>query len=155
MAWYSYFLMNVPESLIMLALPFVLFGISIRSNLKSMLIFAFLQGSVAFILSTFLQTSLKPFLTLFLFFFLVFFIFRFQLLKSLVITLTSFIFLVIFEIITTLSVVQFLNLSYEELFNNSWMRIMASLIMVQIPMILTIILLLKFNLKIKLPAFLR
>lgn len=155
MAWYSYFLMNVPESLIMLALPFVLFGISIRSNLKSMLIFAVLQGSVAFILSTFLQTSLKPFLTLFFFFFLVFIIFRFQLLKSVVITLTSFIFLVIFEIITTLSVVELLNLSYEELFSNSWMRIMASLIMVQIPMILTIMLLLKFNLKIKLPAFLR
>lgn len=154
MAWYSYFLMNVPETFILLALPFVLFGISIRENLKLMIAFSLTQGLVVFMLSVFMHTSFKPFLTFLSFCLLVFYIFRFNFLKALVITLSTFVFIVVFEVITTLSIVQFLNISYDDIFSNPWLRIIISLIMVQLPMLLTIFVLLKFKLKIKLPAFL-
>ncbi|MFN7249365.1 MAG: hypothetical protein ACK4M9_00995 [Anaerobacillus sp.] len=154
MTWFSYFLMNAPESFILLALPFALFGISIRENLKPLIVFALTQGLVAFMLSVYMHTSFKPFLTFLSFCLLVFYIFRFSFLKALVITLSTFVLLVIFEIITTLSIVQFLNISYDDIFSNPWLRILISLIMVQLPMLLTIFVLLKFKVKIKLPAFL-
>lgn len=155
MAWYSYFLMNVPESFILLALPFVLFGISIKENLKSMLLFAVVQGASIFIISVVMHNPFKPFITFLSFYLLVFLFFRFHLLKTLVITLTTFVFLTVFEIIISLIVYQIIDITFEIVFANPLYRILASFVLVQIPMLLTILVILKFNLKIKLPTFLK
>lgn len=155
MAWYSFFLMNIPETFIIIALPFVLFGLSIQKHFKQMLVFAFTQGAVIFLASVFLQNSFKPFITLLSFYFLVVFIFRFSFLKSLIITLTTFVFLVVIETITTLAIIYFIDISYIELFNNPLLRILTSFVMVQLPMLLIILVLNKCKLTIKLPSYIR
>lgn len=155
MAWYSLIFMNIPETFVLLALPFALLGVSIRGNLKSMIVFSLTQGMLVFLLSVYLHSSVKPFLSLLSFLFLVFFLFRFRFLKALIITLTGFVFLVLFEVVNSLVIVHLLNISFDDIFNNSWLRILVSILAVQIPMLLTMLIILRFKLKIRLPAFLK
>lgn len=153
MAWYSYFLMNVPECLILLFVSLAIFGISIKENLKSCILFAFTQGAFIFWANTYVQNSYKPFLTLISFFVILLIVFRYSLLKTLILTLTSYVLLGVFEVVLFLAYVEIFSASYEELFTIPWKRILASFMFAQLPMLLTLYVLIKFKLKIKLPGF--
>ena len=153
LAWYSYFLMNVPESFILIGVSLAVFGISVKDNLKACIIFAFTQGAIIFVANTLIENSYKPFLTFLSFFIMLMVIFRYSLLKTLIITLTSFVFLGLFEVVFSLTYVHIFPVSYEELLTMPLKRILSSFMFVQVPMLLTLYVLLKFKLKIKLPSF--
>ncbi|GAE29648.1 hypothetical protein [Halalkalibacter hemicellulosilyticus] len=155
MTWYSYLFMSLPETFVLLVVSFVLFGLPIKEKTKSILLFAVIQGVIVFISSLYMQNSLKPFLTFLSFYLLVWLIFRYHPLISLVITLTSFLFLVVFEVTLTFAFIQFFPISYEELFADPWIRIVTSFAMVQIPILLIAWILHKFHWTIRLPAFVR
>ncbi|MFA9456502.1 hypothetical protein ACERJO_06965 [Halalkalibacter sp. AB-rgal2] len=155
MSWYSYLFMSLPETFVLLVVAFVLFGLPIKEKLKSILLFAVIQGAFVFIFSLYMQNSLKPFLSLLSFYLLIWLIFRYHPLISVMITLTSYLFLVIFELTLTFSFIQFYPISYEELFADPWIRIAASFTMVQIPILLIAWVLHKLHWTIRLPAFVR
>ncbi|MCT8139392.1 hypothetical protein H1D32_17785 [Anaerobacillus sp. CMMVII] len=149
MAWFSYFLLSVPEAFLLLTVPFALLGISIKKNLKSMIIFAFVYGGAAFSLSIFLQTSLKPFITITIFSLLVAFFFRFKILHGFIIGLISFVILSIFEMTIILLYIDVFSITYEQIFESPWLRIILGIFAVQLPLLLTTLILLKF--KVRLP----
>ncbi|MDQ0252991.1 signal transduction histidine kinase [Evansella vedderi] len=153
MSWYSYFLLSVPEAFILPLFLFVLFGISIRDKLKPLILFAFIHGGFAFLLSMYFENSYKPFLTFGIFFLLLVILFRFKVLKSLFLTLTAFIALGLFEVLLTLFLINVfpIDLNYAEILSNPWKRILFSYITLQIPLLILTFILLKLRIKIKLP----
>ncbi|OIJ12245.1 hypothetical protein BKP37_14290 [Anaerobacillus alkalilacustris] len=151
MAWYSYFLLSVPEAFFLLTLVFALLGVSIKDKLKSMIAFSFLYGAVAFALTIFVQHSSKPLLTFIAFALFAASIFRFKVINGFIISLIAFVLINIFEIAFILLYLQIFSITIEQILSSTWLRILISYAAVQIPMLLTTLLLLKFNLKIKLP----
>ncbi|WP_062051886.1 hypothetical protein [Bacillus sp. JCM 19034] len=73
MTWYSYFLMTLPETFVLILVALVLFGLPVKEKIRTILLFAAVQGAFAFSFSIFMQNSLKPFFTFFTFFALVIF----------------------------------------------------------------------------------
>ncbi|OIJ20808.1 hypothetical protein BKP45_08415 [Anaerobacillus alkalidiazotrophicus] len=151
MAWYNLFLLSIPEAFILLTLVFMLLGISIKDKLKSILIFSFLYGGVAFTLTLFINITLKPFLTFIAFALFVAVIFRFKLINGFIISLIAFVLINIFEIAFILLYLQIFSITIEQILASPLLRTLISYAAVQIPMLLTTLLLLKFNLKIKMP----
>ncbi|OIJ20806.1 hypothetical protein BKP45_08405 [Anaerobacillus alkalidiazotrophicus] len=151
MAWFSYFLLSVPEAFFMILIAFALVNIAIKENIKSMIIFSFLYGGVAFLLSTYMQTSLKPLITFIIFGLLVAGVFHIKLINGFIISLIAFFFLHTYEIIFILLYVQIFPITIEQIVSSPWLRILAGYFAVQIPILITTLVLLKFNLKIKLP----
>lgn len=153
MTWYSYFLMTLPETFALIMIAFVLFGLPIKRKINSILLFSAIQGVFSFTFSILMQNSLKPFLTLLSFFILVIFIFRYHPFVSLVISLTSYFFLVIFEVSFTFLFLQIFSISYEALFEMPWIRILMSNMVVQLPILILALFIHKFNWVIRLPIF--
>ncbi|MCT2534711.1 hypothetical protein NC661_04780 [Aquibacillus koreensis] len=151
MAWFSYFLLSVPEAFLLLAVSFALFGISISKEIKSMVIFSFLYGGITFSLSIIMQSSLKPLLTFIIFSLLVAYFFRFKLISGIIIGLISFIFLFTFEILMVPLFMQLFSLSVEQIISTPWLRIAAGLFTLHLPMLLLLLFFKLSNLKIKLP----
>ncbi len=151
MAWFSYFLLSVPEAFLLLAVTFVLFGISIKEKLKSIILFAFLWGGVTFTLSVIVinYNSLKPLITITFFALLVKFLFRFKLVHGFILSVIGFIMLILFEIIFLLPLIQVIP--FEQIAASPWLRILAGVLTIHLPLLLTWFILQKFNLKIKMP----
>jgi hypothetical protein len=149
MAWFSYFLLSVPEAFFILAVSFALFGISIKQHLKSMIIFALLYGGAAFTLSIFMNNSFKPILNTIVFALLVAALFRIKFHYGFIISIIGIIFLVLFEIILLLPLTQIIPI--EEIVTNPWIRILAGVLTIHIPMLITILIIQRFKLTIKTP----
>lgn len=151
MTWYSLFLLSIPEALVLILFPIVLFGLSIRDKIKSLLLFALIHGSFAFTVSVFLDQSLKPFLTIGSFLLLTMIIFRVKLLHALIITLTAYITLTFCEVFISLIFIEIFPYTFDEILSTPWIRIIYSYFTAQIPILLTILVLIKFKVNIRLP----
>ncbi|WP_096200341.1 hypothetical protein [Bacillus sp. FJAT-45350] len=149
MEWFSFFLLSFPEAFFMLAVSFALFGISIKKNLKSLLIFSVLYGGVAFTLSIYMMNSVKPLINLTVFALLVVIIFRFKILHGFIIGIIGFILLVFFEIILLLPLTQIIP--FEQIAAGTWSRILAGIITIHIPLLVTLLVIQRFKLVIKIP----
>lgn len=152
MAWFSYFLLSVPEVIFMVTVAFALLGIAIKEKLKSILIFAFIYGAFAFSLSMFFEVAFKPFITFTIFSLLLALIFRFKLHHAFLIGLISFVFLSIYEITFVLLYIELFSISYEQILTTPWLRIALGILAVHVPLLITTLILLKFNLKFKIPS---
>lgn len=151
MAWYSYFLLNVPEDLSMLVLTFVLLGIPIKKNRKSIIWFSFIQGGLTFILNMYMANSFKPLLLFITFSLLVAILFKIKLINSIIITLFAFVSLLLFELtIVTFSLMIF-SLNFDMLLENPSKRILISLCSVTLPMLISAFILNKLQIKVKMP----
>ncbi|MFA9556680.1 hypothetical protein ACERII_05185 [Evansella sp. AB-rgal1] len=149
MEWFSFFLLSFPEAFLMLAVSFALFGISIKENVKSMVIFSLLYGGVAFTLSIFMMNSVKPIINLTVFVLLVVMIFRFKILHGFIIGIIGFILLVFFEIMLLLPLKQIIP--FEQIAANPWLRVLAGIMTIHIPLLVTLLVLQRFKLVIKIP----
>lgn len=149
MAWYSYFLLCVPEALAVTLLSFTLLGISLKENKKSIIYFALTYGLVAFILNIYLVNSLKPILTLFFFSILISFLFKRKLVDGFIIGLTSFVCLILFELTFSLLYTALFDLNYDYLLSHAWQRILVSASTTSIPMLLVALIVYKKNYSIK------
>ena len=85
MEWYSYFLLNVPESFGMIMLTLVLLGIFNKRDKKSIIMFSFINGGVSFTLNIFMANSLKPLLLFIVFSLLVSLLFRQNIINAFII----------------------------------------------------------------------
>lgn len=149
MAWYSYFLLCIPEALAVILLTFTLLGISLKENSKSIMLFAFIYGLAAFILNIFLVNSLKPILTLIFFSILASYLFKRKLLDGFIIGLISFVCLILFELTFSILYTSLFNLNYDYLLTHPWQRILVSAVTTTIPMLLVAFILYKKNYSIK------
>ena len=149
MAWFSYFLLSVPEAFLLLAVTFTLLSISIKENLKKMILFAFLWGGVAFTFSILMNSSIKPVINFTFFAIILIVLFRFKILTGIIISLISYILLVALEIIILIPLTQVIP--FEQIAASPWLRILAGVFVIHIPLLLIWFILQKFNLKIKIP----
>lgn len=149
MEWFSFFLLSFPEAFLMVAVSFALLGISIKENLKSMIIFSLLYGGVAFTLSIYMTNSIKPLINLTVFALLVAFLFRLKVLHGFIIGIIAFILLVFFEIILLLPLTQIIP--FEQIAASPMLRILAGVMTIHIPLLITLLIVKKFNLTIKIP----
>ncbi|MBB5174196.1 hypothetical protein [Texcoconibacillus texcoconensis] len=149
MEWFSFFLLSFPEVLLMLAVSFALLGISIKENLKSMIIFSLLYGGVSFTLNIYMMNSVKPLINLTVFALLVVIIFQFKMLHGFIISIIGFIFLVFFEIILLLPLTQIIP--FEQIAASPWLRILAGIMTIHIPLLVTLLVIQRFKLVIKIP----
>lgn len=145
MAWYSYFLMSVPENIVMLLVTFAFFGLKIKKNVNKILLFALLQGAVAFSASVFLDNAFKPLITITTFVILMTMIFKFKWYYSILASFFTLVILAIFEIFVALTFVPLFSIDMQEVLMNPTLRIVFSYMMI-IPMLLLAFILLKFNL---------
>ncbi|OMP66442.1 hypothetical protein [Domibacillus epiphyticus] len=151
MAWYSYFLLNVPETLAMIGLTFILFGISIKENVKSIVTFSILYGAAAFSLNIGMSNSLKPFILLIIYSLLISIIFRYSFVNGLILSLVSFILLSFCEITFSVLYIHLFSLNYDDVLSHPWKRILASYCTAIIPMAVLGVVLNKLPIKIKFP----
>ncbi|MFN7249368.1 MAG: hypothetical protein ACK4M9_01010 [Anaerobacillus sp.] len=149
MTWFSYFLLSVPEAFLLLAVSFALFNISVKKNLKSMIIFAIIYGGVSFSLNIFMDTSIKPLISLTVFTLLVIVLFRLKVLYGFIIGIISFILLVLFELLLLLPLSQVIPL--EQIVASPWLRILAGVLTIHLPLLIIILVIKKFKLSIKVP----
>ncbi|WP_280770051.1 hypothetical protein [Salipaludibacillus daqingensis] len=149
MEWFSFFLLSFPEAFLMLAVSFALLGISIKENLKPMIIFSLLYGGVAFTLSFYMMDSIKPLINLTVFALLIVIIFHFKILHGFIIGIIGFILLVFFEIILLLPLTQIIP--FEQIAASPWLRILAGIMTIHIPLLVTLIVIQRFKLVIKIP----
>jgi len=149
MEWFSFFLLSFPEAFLMVAVSCALLGISIKENLKSMMIFSLLYGGVAFTLSTYMTNSIKPLINLTVFALLVAFLFRLKVLHGFIIGIIAFILLVFFEIILLLPLTQIIP--FEQIAASPILRILAGVMTIHIPLLITLLIVKKFKLTIKIP----
>ncbi len=149
MEWFSFFLLSFPEAFLMLAVSFALLGVSIKKNLKSMIIFSLLYGGVTFTLSMFMMNSVKPIINLTLFALLVVVIFKFKILHGFIFAIIGFILLVFFEIILLLPLTQVIP--FEQITANPWLRIFAGIMTIHLPLLVTLLVIQRFKLIIKIP----
>ncbi|ADU31979.1 hypothetical protein [Evansella cellulosilytica] len=155
MSWYSYFLLNVPETLLMLVITLLLLGFSIKEHAKPILLVAFLQGAVAFALSIYMQNPLKPFVTIITFTVLVAFLFKRTMLQGFTIALIAFFILSFYEITFSLINMYVFDADYTAIQADPWKRVTTGFITIQLPMLVTVLLLLKFKLKINIPFLIK
>lgn len=149
MAWFSYFLLSVPEAFLLLAVSFALFGISIKEHLKNMIIFALLLGGITFILSIFMDNSLKAVLNILAFTLLVVVLFRLKILHGFILSVIGFILLLLFEIVLLIPLTNVIP--FEQIIASPWLRILFGLLTIHIPLLLTLFIIQKFKLTIKIP----
>ncbi|MDG5788507.1 hypothetical protein QA612_13545 [Evansella sp. AB-P1] len=149
MEWFSFFLLSFPEAFLMLAVSFAILGISIKENLKSMIIFSLLYGGVAFILSIYMMNSVKPIINLTVFVLLLVIIFHFKILHGFIIGIIGFILLIFFEIILLLPFTQLVP--FEQIAASPWLRIFAGITTIHIPLLVTLLVIQRFKLVIKIP----
>lgn len=149
MAWFSYFLLSVPEAFLLLAVSFALFGISIKEHLKNMIIFALLLGGITFILSIFMDNSLKAVLNILAFTLLAVVLFRLKILHGFILSVIGFILLLLFEIVLLIPLTNVIP--FEQIIASPWLRILFGLLTIHIPLLLTLFIIQKFKLTIKIP----
>ncbi|MDT8860752.1 hypothetical protein N0O92_10945 [Alkalihalobacillus sp. MEB130] len=149
MEWFSFFLLSFPEAFLMLAVSFALLGVSIKGNIKSMIIFSLVYGGVAFTLSIFMMNSIKPLINLTVFALLVVIIFKFKILNGFIIGIIGFLLLVFFEIILLLPLTQIIP--FEQIAASPWLRILAGIMTIHLPLLVTLLVIQKFKLVIKVP----
>ncbi|OLN21546.1 hypothetical protein BTO30_14235 [Domibacillus antri] len=155
MAWYSYFLLNVPEAITLIGFVFALFGISMKDHIKSILIFSLLYGAAAFTLSIWMNNSLKPVLMLILFSVLAAILFRMTFTHGFILALISFVCLTVLELVFTLLYLQIFSLQYNEILNSPWTRIAIGYGAVILPMSMISYVLYKRRVKINIPLFVK
>ena len=151
MAWYSYFLLSFPEAFFMIVAVLTLFSISIKKNFKSILLFALIYGGITFSLSMFMQNSLKPLVGITAFALLAIFIFHLKVSQGFILSIVAVIFLVIFEIVFLITFTQIFSVSFDQIASSPWLRIGAGVFSLQMPFLILILIINKFNLRLRLP----
>lgn len=151
MAWYSYFLLNVPEAFSQLLLTFVLLGIPIKENRKSIIWFSFIHGVAAFTLNSYMTNSLKPLLLMVIFSILIAIIFKMKIINSFIIGLFAVVIVVLFELIFVIGS-NLLSINIEMLLENPWNRIVVGFCVITLPMLIMAWIIKKLKISIKIPV---
>jgi hypothetical protein len=126
MAWYSYFLLSLPETFAALALTFVLLGISIKAKKRQFIIFSILYSAIAFSAELYMTFSFKVYLLVLIFALLASFIFKLTFIQGVIVSLVCFICLVFFQTIFILLYMALLSLNFEEIVRDPWKRILLA-----------------------------
>ncbi|MEW9052101.1 MAG: hypothetical protein AB2392_13160 [Neobacillus sp.] len=126
MAWYSYFLLSLPETFAVLALTFVLLGISIKTKKRQFIIFSILYSAIAFSAELYMTFSFKVYLLVLIFALLASFIFKFTFIQGVIVSLVCFICLVFFQTILILLYMAIFSLNIEEILSDPWKRILLA-----------------------------
>lgn len=151
MAWYSYFLLNIPEALSMIVLTFVLLGVSIKNNRKSIIWFSFIYGGVAFIFNLYMTNALKPLIMFVIFSILVVLLFKMKIVNGFIIALFAFVLVILFELTFLTFYIKMVSLNYEVILENPWQRISASICTITLPMLTIAWILKKLKIQVKMP----
>ena len=151
MEWYSYFLLNVPESFGMIMLTLVLLGIFNKRDKKSVIKFSFINGGVSFTLNIFMANSLKPLLLFIVFSLLVSLLFRQNIINAFIIGLLAFVELTIFELTLLPIYIKIFSISYSVLLEDTWQRIFATWFTLIMPMLTVAWILKKLRIQFKIP----
>lgn len=148
MAWYSYFLLALPEVVITTILTFVLLGISIKENRDAFIIYCLICSAIAFSLELFLPFSFKVYMLFIIQSLMISLIFKRKLLHGAFISLIFFVCLAIYQTSIFLIYISVFSLDISEILSDPWKRIFANMGSI-IPMALTALILYKYKINFK------
>lgn len=126
MAWYSYFLLSLPETLAAVALTFVLLGISIKLNGTSYLLLSVLYSAIAFFADQYMTFSFKVYLLFVVFALLSSLFFKLKISQGFLFALIFYISIFTFQTVLILLYTQLFSLDLETVLASPWKRILIA-----------------------------
>lgn len=147
MAWYSYFLLSLPETLAAVALTFVLLGISIKANRQSYLLLSVLYSAIAFFADQYMTFSFKVYLLFVVVALLVSLFFKLKIIQGFLFALIFYILIFTFQTVFILLYTQLFSIDMETILASPWKRILIANA-TNLPMALAAYVFYKKNIKI-------
>lgn len=126
MAWYSYFLLSLPETLAAVALTFVLLGIPIKANRKSYLLLSVLYSAIAFFADQYMTFSFKVYLLFVVVALLVTLFLKRKITQGFLFALIFYISIFTFQTAFILLYSQLFSLNIETILASPWKRILIA-----------------------------
>lgn len=123
MAWYSYFLLSLPETLAALALTFVLLRISIRTNKKNYLLLSVSYSAIAFSADQYMTFSFKVYLLFVVLALLTSLFFKLKIIQGFLVSLIFFILIFTFQTVLILFYTLLFSLDFQTVLASPWKRI--------------------------------
>ncbi len=147
MAWYSYFLLSLPETLAAVALTFVLLGIPLKANGKSYLLLSILYSAIAFFADQYMTFSFKVYLLFVVVALLVTLFLKLKITQGFLFALIFYISIFTFQTAFILLYTQLFSLNIETILASPWKRILIANAS-NLPMALAAYIFYKKNIKI-------
>ncbi|WP_066054258.1 hypothetical protein [Robertmurraya korlensis] len=126
MAWYSYFLLSLPETLAALALTFVLLGISIRTNQKPYLLLSVLYSAIAFFADQYMSFSFKVYLLFVVLALLTSLFLKLKIIQGFLVSLIFYISIFTFQTVFILLYTLLFSLDFHTVLASPWKRILLA-----------------------------
>jgi hypothetical protein len=126
MAWYSYFLLSLPETLAVLALTFVLLGISIRTYQKPYLLLSVLYSAIAFFADQYMTFSFKVYLLFVVLALLTSLFLRLKFIQGFLVSLIFYILIFTFQTVFILMYTVLFSLDFHTVLASPWKRILLA-----------------------------